>query len=124
MPQDEDKLLNRIFQKHKEEDSDEDLLKYILETVFNELLEKEMTEYLKAEKYEQNEERCGHRNGCRESNLHTRVGTLELRVPRDREGNFSSEIFNKYQRSEKALALALQQMYLKGVSIRKTEKIN
>ena len=40
MPQDEDKLLEDIFQKYKEEDSDEDLLKYILETVFNELLEK------------------------------------------------------------------------------------
>jgi len=52
MPQDEDKLLERIFQKYKEDDSEEDLLRYILETVFNELLEKEMTEYIKAEKHE------------------------------------------------------------------------
>jgi len=39
------------------------------------LLEKEMTEHIKAQKYERNEERCGHRNGYRERNLHTRVGT-------------------------------------------------
>jgi len=123
MPQDDDKLLDRIFQKYKEDDSEEDLLKYILETVFNELLEKEMTEHLKAQKYEQNEERCGHRNGHRKRNLHTRVGTLELRVPRDREGNFSPEVFDKYQRSEKALVLALQEAYLQGVSTRKTKKI-
>jgi len=123
MPQDDDKLLDRIFQKYKEDDSEEDLLKYILETVFNELLEKEMTEHIKAQKYEQNEERCGHRNGYRKRNLHTRVGTLELRVPRDREGNFSPEVFEKYQRSEKALVLALQEMYLNGVSTRKTKKI-
>ena len=55
MPQDEDKLLEDIFQKYKEDDSEEGLLRYILETVFNELLEKEMTEHIKAQKYEQNE---------------------------------------------------------------------
>ena len=106
MSQDEDKLLDRIFQKYKGKDFEEDLLKYLLETVFNELLEKEMTEYLKAEKYEQNEERCGHRNGYRKSSLHTRVCALDG-VPRGREGNFSPEIFDKYQRPEKALVLAL-----------------
>jgi len=88
MPQDDDKLLDRIFQKYKEDDSEEDLLKYILETVFHKLLEKEMTEHIKAQKYEQNEERSEHRNGYRERNLYTRVCTLELRGPRDREGNF------------------------------------
>ena len=51
------------------------------------------------------------------------MGTLELRVPRDREGNFSPKVFDKYQRSEKALVLALQEMYLEGVSTRKTKKI-
>ena len=64
----------------------------------------------KAQKYEQNEEISGHRNGYRKRNLHTQVGTLELRVPRDREGNFSPEILGKYQRSEKTLVLALQEM--------------
>jgi len=75
MPQDDDKLLDRIFQKSREDESDKDLLKYILETVFNELLEKKMTEHIKAQKYERNKEGSGHRNGYQKRNLHTRVGT-------------------------------------------------
>src|SRR6056297_2802910 len=82
-----------------------------------------MDKHISAKKYERTEERSGHRNGYRERKLYTRVGTLELRVPRDREGNFSTEIFNKFQRSEKALILTLQEMYLDGVSTRKAKKI-
>lgn len=83
-------------------------MKYLLEKVLNELLEKEMTEHLEAQKYERTEGRSGHKNCYRERDLHIRVGTLELKVPRDREGSFSSQIFEKRQRSEKALVLALQ----------------
>jgi len=82
-----------------------------------------MDKHVSTKKYERTEKRSGHRNGYREGKLYTRVGTLNLRVPRDREGNFSTEIFNKFQRSEKALILTLQQMYLDGVSTRKTKKI-
>ena len=48
----------------------------------------------------------------------TRVGKLELRVPRDREGRFSTELFERYQRSEQALVSALAEMYIQGVSTR------
>ena len=123
MPQIDDSLLDELLQKLRDDDSEEDPLKYLVEKVPNELLEKEMTEHLNADKYERADSRCGHRNGYRERKLYTRVGTLELRVPRDREGNFSSEIFEKYQRSEKALVLALQVAYLQGVSTRKTKKV-
>jgi len=123
MPQIDDSLLDEVLQKLRDEESEEDPLKYLLEKVLNELLEKEMTEHLKADKYERVNSRCGHRNGYRKRDLHTRVGTLELRVPRDREGNFSTEIFEKYQRSEKSLVLALQEAYLQGVSTRKTKKV-
>lgn len=51
------------------------------------------------------------------------LGRLNFRVPRDREGNFHLSLFTKYQRSEKALVLALQEMYINGVSTRKTKKI-
>jgi len=51
------------------------------------------------------------------------VGTLNLLVPQDREGNFSTSVFARYQRSEKALLLSLMQMYVKGVSSRKVTKI-
>ncbi|MBO8132185.1 MAG: transposase [Candidatus Marinimicrobia bacterium] len=53
----------------------------------------------------------------------TRLGRLEIRLPRDREGNFSTELFNRYQRSKKALLLALSESYFEGVSTRKVGKI-
>src|SRR6056297_1129243 len=82
-----------------------------------------MDKHVSTKKHERTEKRSGHRNGYWERKLYTQVGTLELRVPRDREGNFSTEIFNKFQRSEKALILTLQEMYLDGVSTRKAKKI-
>ncbi|BCH19127.1 hypothetical protein MesoLjLa_59780 [Mesorhizobium sp. L-2-11] len=51
----------------------------------------------------------------------TRVGVLELRVPQDRAGRFSTELFEHYQRSEKALVSALVEMYVQGVSTRKVK---
>ncbi len=53
----------------------------------------------------------------------TRVGRLELRVPQDRDGRFSTSVFERYQRSEKALVAALSEMYVQGVSTRKVKKI-
>jgi putative transposase len=55
--------------------------------------------------------------------LRTRVGTLNLAVPQDREGTFSTRLFSRYQRNEKALVLALMQMYIEGVSTRKVKEI-
>ena len=52
--------------------------------------------------------------------LITRVGTLELRVPQDRDGRFSTELFQRYQRSEKALVDTLAEMYVQGVSTRRS----
>ena len=46
----------------------------------------------------------------------TRVGKLELRVPQDRQGRFRTEVFERYQRNEKALVGALTEMYVQGVS--------
>jgi putative transposase len=51
------------------------------------------------------------------------VGTLELRVPQDRQGRFSTQVFERYQRSEKALVGALAEMYVQGVSTRKVKAI-
>jgi transposase-like protein len=51
------------------------------------------------------------------------VGTIELRVPQDREGTFSTELFARYQRSEQALVATLMEMYLQGVSTRKVPAI-
>jgi putative transposase len=95
---------------------DPDFLREIVERVLQELLEAEMTEHLGAAPYERVEGRTGQRNGHKPRVLRTRVGTLNLLVPQDREGSFSSRLFSRYQRNEKALVLALMEMYVEGVS--------
>lgn len=72
----------------------------------NEVLQAEMTEHLGAEPGEHTEDRWGYRNGSYERNLTTRIGTLKLEVPRDRDGTFQTELFERYQRPEKALVWA------------------
>jgi len=102
---------------------DPGFLKEIVERVLQQLLEAEMTEHIGAAPYERVEGRTGHRNGHRPRALRTRVGTLNLLVPQEREGTFSSRLFSRYQRNEKALVLALMGMYVEGVSTRKVKDI-
>jgi transposase-like protein len=68
--------------------------------------------------------RLSYRSGYYPRSLITRVGKLELRIPQDRNGRFSTEIFERYQRSEKALVAALTEMYIQGVSTRKVKAIS
>ena len=100
-----------------------DLLKDLLQGFLQEHLEAEITEFLQAAPYERVKNRKGHRNGYKPRMLKTRVGTLNLMVPKDRDGRFQTSLFERYQRSEKALVLALQEMYLHGVSTRKVTEI-
>jgi putative transposase len=102
---------------------DPDFLRFIVERVIQEILETEMTAHLNAEPYERSPERRGYRNGSKPRQLNTRVGTLTLQVPQDRDGTFSTQLFARYQRSEKALVLALMEMYVEGVSTRKVREI-
>ena len=101
----------------------EDFLRGLVERVVQQVLEAEMTSFLGAGTYERNGERRGWRNGYKPRTLKTRVGGLELMVPKDRDGEFQTELFERYQRSEKALVLAMVQMYLEGVSTRKVSAI-
>jgi putative transposase len=103
---------------------DEDFLRPLVRTVIQEFLEAEMAEAVGAEKGERTEGRLSYRSGYYPRSLITRVGKLELRVPQDRNGRFSTEIFERYQRSEKALVAALTQMYIQGVSTRKVKAIS
>ena len=95
----------------------------LLESVLNQILEAEATEQLRAEPYERTDERQGYRNGSYPHKLTTRVGTLTLRIPRLRDGKFSTEMFARYQRSEQALVLAMMEMVINGVSTRKVTLI-
>ena len=101
----------------------EDGLRFLVERVVQRVLEGEITAFLGAESYQRSEDRRGYRNGYKPRVLKTRVGALELQVPKDREGRFRTEVFERYQRSEKALMLAVAQMYVSGVSTRKVKKI-
>jgi len=81
-----------------------------------------MTFCLGADRYER-EERTGYRQGSYERELTTRVGTLELEVPRAQDGSLSTQLFDRYQRSEKALVLSLMEKTLQGISTRRVKKI-
>jgi hypothetical protein len=83
-------------------------------TALEEELEAEMTEAMWAEKGERTAGRLGYRSGYYGPTLITRIGKLELRVPQDRAGRFSTELFERYQRSERALVAALAEMYDQG----------
>lgn len=102
---------------------DRDFLRDMVQSLVQETLEAEMTEALGAGKSERSDERRGYRSGYYSRSLVTRVGKLELRVPQDRQGRFSTELFERYQRSEKALVASLMEMYIQGVSTRKVKRI-
>lgn len=89
---------------------DQDLIRGIVQIAVQEFLEAEMNESLGAAQSERAEGRLGYRSGHYSRKLIARVGTLELRVPQDRQGRFSTEIFARYQRNEKALVSALVEM--------------
>jgi putative transposase len=115
--------LEQRLERIQKESQDPDWLRDLVEWLIQELLNLEFLEFVGAEPYERSEGRQGYRNGYRQRELFTRVGRLILRVPRDREGRFSTLLFERYQRSEKALVLALQESYLQGVSTRKVKRI-
>jgi len=101
----------------------EDFLRPLIREVLQEVMEADMDEALGAEKGERTESRVGYRSGYYNRTLVTRVGKLELRVPQDRQGRFRTEVFERYQRSEKALVGAMTEMYVQGVSTRKVKAI-
>lgn len=100
-----------------------DFLQPVVQEAVEAILEVEMEECLQAGKHERSAERLGYRSGYYRRRLITRVGTMVLRVPQDRAGHFSTQVFEQYQRSEKALVAALAQMYVQGVSTRKVAAI-
>lgn len=101
-----------------------DGLAKLLQSALNQVVEAQMTEHLGAERYERTDERDGrYRNGHRDRQLYTRVGPITLRVPQLRDGSFSTDIFERYQRSERAFVLGLMEMYITGTSTRKVTKV-
>ena len=104
-------------------DNREDAFKLLLQESLNSILQAESKEQLKADKYERSNERTDSRNGSRERQLTTRIGTIELVVPRHRNVPFKTLIFDNYQRSEAALVSTMAEMVINGVSTRKVAKV-
>ena len=102
---------------------DKDFLRPLIQATLQELLEEEMSLALGASKSERSPGRLGYRSGHYPRTLVTRVGKIELMVPQDRDGRFSTALFERYQRSEKALVGTLVEMYVQGVSTRKVGKV-
>jgi len=100
-----------------------DVLPELIRVVVNAAMQAERQQHLKAAPYQRTPERESYANGYKPKTVQTRVGNITFSVPQVREGNFYPEALEKGLRSERALTLALAEMYVQGVSTRKVKAI-
>lgn len=100
-----------------------EILPELIRIVINAAMQAERSEYLQAEPYQHTEERRGYANGFKPKTMRTRIGEVTFAVPQVREGGFYPQALEKGLRSERALTLALAEMYVQGVSTRKVKAI-
>ena len=100
-----------------------DVLPELIRIVLNAAMQAERSEHLQAAPYQHSEERRGYANGFKPKAMRTRVGEITFAVPQVREGGFYPQALEKGLRSERALTLALAEMYVQGVSTRKVKAI-
>lgn len=101
----------------------DEVLKSTLVIILNEYMKKERDDYLNVDPYERTDSRIDYRNGFYDRELILSIGSIPLRVPRTRSGEFNTNLFDKYQRTERSLTLAMLEMVINGVSTRKVTKI-
>jgi putative transposase len=114
------------FDKLKEEIGKSDLndiVKSSIVLVLNQYMEMERDRYIQANSHERSPERTDYRNGYYEREMIVNVGKIRLKVPRTRNGEFATDVFEKYARCDKALLLSMLEMVVNGVSTRKVTKI-
>lgn len=104
-------------------DKDLDFLRDGVKLLAEATMEMEVSEHVGAEKFERTTERKGQRNGYREREWDTRVGTVELRVPRVRDGDFFPSLLDPRRRAEQALVAVVQEAYVQGISTRKVDDL-
>jgi putative transposase len=104
-------------------DQDADVLRDGISVLSRELMELEITQVVNAERHERTGERTGQRNGYRDRQWDTRVGTIDLKVPRTRDGGFIPSILEPRKRAEKALTAVIQEAYVNGVSTRRVDDL-
>lgn len=114
------------FEKIKDqvvESSLNEVIKSAIVLILNEYMEKERDDYMNNQRYDRTKNRHDYRNGYYERELILNIGTINLKVPRTRSGEFSTEIFEKFQRCDQALLLSMTEMVINGVSTLKVTNI-
>ncbi|AZB41550.1 IS256 family transposase [Bacillus sp. FJAT-42376] len=99
------------------------VVKSSLVLILNQVMESERDEHLNADAYERTSGRTDYRNGYYERDFLVSIGKINLKVPRTRNGEFSTSVFEKYKRADQALVLSMMEMVVNGVSTRKVTKI-
>jgi transposase-like protein len=107
----------------KADAGDAEFLKEGVRALAQALMELEVTQHLGAERYERALTRTGQRNGYREREWDTRVGTIELQVPRVRDSSFFPSLLEPRKRAERALVAVVQEAYVQGVSTRRVDDL-
>jgi putative transposase len=87
------------------------------------LMELEVAQHLGAQRHERTETRTGQRNGYRERRWDTRVGSIDLKIPRVRDNSYSPALLDPRRRAERALSAVVQEAYVQGVSTRRVEEL-
>lgn len=100
-----------------------DSFRHVIETILNEAMKMEREQALKAAPYERSQERTGYANGYKEREYVSRLGALRVQIPQVRGLSFYPKSLEKGERSERALKLAVAEMYVQGVSTRKVAEI-
>ena len=106
-----------------ERQGDVDFLREGVRVLSQALMEVEVSQHLGAGKHERTGERSGYRNGYRDRAWDTRVGTLELRVPRVRDGSYFPSLLEPRKRAEQALVAVVREAYVQGVSTRRVDDL-
>jgi transposase-like protein len=104
-------------------DHDVDFLREGVRVLSQALMELEVSQHVGAERHERTLERTGYRNGYRERSWDTRVGTIDLRVPRVRDGSYYPSLLEPRRRAERALVAVVQEAYVQGVSTRRVDDL-
>ncbi len=111
------RLLQEVFTQNS-------ALKRLLEVLLDAAMNAEAAEYLKADFYQRSPSRIGHRNGYKPRTIASRIGKLHLHLPQSRNcPPYQPSMFNRFQRSERALLIACAEMYFQGVSTRKVQDV-
>ncbi|MCA3749100.1 MAG: transposase [Rubrobacter sp.] len=111
-------LLRKAQMEH-----DTDFLRQSIRTMSQALMELEVEEHVGASRHERTAERKGWRNGYRDRSWDTRVGTIDLKVPRTREGSYFPSLLEPRRKAERALSAVVQEAYVRGVSTRKVDEL-